>query len=87
MLLAATHNHAGPVGLRAGMFSRLDETFAEATVVKIVAAVERAWELRRPVKLKTGAANVDTIGMNRRDPAAPPTPHCVSCSSTARTSL
>jgi neutral ceramidase len=71
VLLAATHNHAGPVGLRSGMFSRLDETLAEATVGKIVRAVERAWAARRPVTLKTGAAEVDTIGMNRRDPAGP----------------
>jgi neutral ceramidase len=69
VLLAATHNHASPVGLRAGMFSRLDEALAETTVAKIVAAVEQAWESRRPVTLKTGTADVDTIGMNRRDPA------------------
>ncbi len=71
VLLAATHDHAGPIGLRAGMFSRLDEALAEATVAAIVAAVERAWAARRPVTLKTGAAEVDTIGMNRRDPAGP----------------
>ncbi|HEY8766230.1 MAG TPA: neutral/alkaline non-lysosomal ceramidase N-terminal domain-containing protein, partial [Dehalococcoidia bacterium] len=71
VLLAATHNHAGPVGLRAGMFSRLDETLAEATVSKIVATVEQAWESRRPVTLNTGTADVETIGMNRRDPAGP----------------
>jgi neutral ceramidase len=71
VLLAATHDHAGPVGLRAGMFSRLDEALAEATVAKIISAVERAWAARRPVMLKTGAAEVDTIGMNRRDPAGP----------------
>jgi hypothetical protein len=71
VLLAATHNHAGPVGLRAGMFSRLDEALAEATVARIVATVEQAWKSRRPVVLKTGTADVDTIGMNRRDPAGP----------------
>src|ERR1700730_13543481 len=71
VLLAATHNHAGPVGLRAGMFSRLDETLAEATVAKIVSAVEQAWSSRKPVTLKTGATEVDTIGMNRRDPTGP----------------
>jgi neutral ceramidase len=71
VLLAATHDHAGPVGLRAGMFSRLDEALAEATVAKIVATVEQAWESRRPITLKTGTADVDTIGMNRRDPAGP----------------
>ncbi len=71
VLLAATHDHAGPVGLRAGMFSRLDEALAEITVAKITSAVERAWAARRPVTLKTGVTDVDTIGMNRRDPADP----------------
>jgi hypothetical protein len=71
VLLAATHDHAGPVGLRAGMFSRLDEALAEITVAKIASAIERAWAARRPVTLKTGTAEVDTIGMNRRDPAGP----------------
>jgi neutral ceramidase len=71
VLLAATHNHAGPVGLRAGMFSRLDEALAEITVAKIISAVERAWAARQPVTLKTGTAEIDTIGMNRRDPAGP----------------
>jgi neutral ceramidase len=71
ILLAATHNHAGPVGLRSGMFSRLDEALAKATIEKIMSAVEHAWDSRRPVTLKTGTADVDTIGMNRRDPAGP----------------
>jgi hypothetical protein len=71
VLLAATHDHAGPVGLRAGMFSRLDEALAEITVAKIASAIESAWAARRPVALKTGTAEVDTIGMNRRDPAGP----------------
>ena len=51
MILAAMHNHAGPVGLRAGMFSRLDEGLAVATVGKIVGALERAWESRVDVTL------------------------------------
>jgi neutral ceramidase len=71
VLLAATHDHAGPAGLRAGMFSRLDEALAEITIAKITSAVERAWAARRPVTLKTGATDVDTVGMNRRDPAGP----------------
>lgn len=71
VLLAATHNHAGPVGLRSGMFSRLDEALAEATVAKIVGALEQAWASRKAVVIKTGEAIVDTVGMNRRDPEWP----------------
>lgn len=71
VLLAALHNHAGPAGLRTGMFSRLDEALAEATVAKIVAAIEQAWASRFPVTIKTGAATVDNVAMNRRDPEWP----------------
>lgn len=68
VLLAALHNHAGPVGLRAGMFSRYDDELAEATIGKIVAAIETAWASRKPVVMKTGETIVDGVGMNRRDP-------------------
>jgi len=68
VVLAALHNHAGPVGLRSGMFSKLDEALAEATVAKVVGAVEEAWGLRKSVVIKTGETVVDTVGMNRRDP-------------------
>jgi len=68
VVLAALHNHAGPVGLRSGMFSRLDEALAEATVAKVVAAVEMAWASRKSVVIKTGETVVDTVAMNRRDP-------------------
>ena len=71
VVLAALHNHAGPVGLRAGMFSRLDEALAEATVSKIVGALEEAWAARRSVVIKTGETVVDTVSMNRRDPEWP----------------
>jgi neutral ceramidase len=71
VVLAALHNHAGPVGLRAGMFSRYDDTLAEATIAKIVVALERAWSSRKAVMIKTGETIVDTVGMNRRDPEWP----------------
>jgi neutral ceramidase len=71
VVLAAMHNHAGPVGLRAGMFSRLDDALTQATVEKIIAALEQAWASRKPVAIKTGETIVDTVGMNRRDPEWP----------------
>jgi hypothetical protein len=68
VLVAATHNHAAPVGLRAGMFAQLDEPLAEALVSKVCDAIGRAWDARRPASLKHASATVDTISLNRRDP-------------------
>ena len=74
LLLCATHNHAGPVGLRGGMFSRLDEQLAQTLVDRICAAVEQAGGSLRPATLKLGHAVIDTISMNRRDPGLPINP-------------
>jgi hypothetical protein len=43
VIVAATHDHAGPANLRAGMFSQLDRR-AAALVEKIAGAVEAAWK-------------------------------------------
>ena len=51
VLVAATHNHAGPYGLRGGMFSRLDEGLAGGLVEAIAGAIATAWEQRRPASL------------------------------------
>lgn len=71
VLVAATHNHAAPVGLRAGMFAQLDEPLAEALVSKVCDAIGRAWDARRPASIKHASATVDTISLNRRDPEWP----------------
>jgi neutral ceramidase len=71
VLLAGTHNHAGPVGLRSGMFSRLDEELMESTIAKIIASLEQAWSSRQAVTIKTGETIVDNVAMNRRDPDWP----------------
>ncbi|MBI1885134.1 MAG: neutral/alkaline non-lysosomal ceramidase N-terminal domain-containing protein [Chloroflexi bacterium] len=71
VLVAATHNHAGPAGLRRGLFSRLDETLARNTADKIVGAIGEAYGGRRRATLKAGRATVDTVSMNRRDPDWP----------------
>ncbi len=71
VLVAATHNHAGPAGLRGGLMSRLDETLAEAVVVRVCEAIEEAWKSRRPASIKHASATVDTISLNRRDPEWP----------------
>ena len=68
VLVAATHNHAGPVGLRAGVLAQLDESLAETLVGQICSAIERAWKARRPASIKHASATIDTISLNRRDP-------------------
>ena len=68
VLIAATHNHAGPAGLRGGMFARLDEELAEALVERVSGAIEEAASDLLPATLKLGPAAIDTVSMNRRDP-------------------
>jgi hypothetical protein len=70
VIVAATHNHAGPVNLRAGIFSQLDEAAAASLAERIGSAIEAAWAQRRPATLSVGAAEIDTISMNRRDSSA-----------------
>ena len=71
IVLSATHDHAAPVGLRSGMFSRLDRALAEQTVAACLDALTRAWESRRPATLKVGSIDVSGVAMNRRDPDGP----------------
>ena len=71
IIVSATHNHAGPAGLRAGMFGRLNEALAATVVDSIAAAISKAWASRREATLKTASARLDTIGANRRDPSLP----------------
>jgi len=71
VLVATTHNHAGPHGLRGGMFSRLNEELAAALVDKVSAAIAEAVSALRPATLSVRKAYVDSVSMNRRDPAWP----------------
>lgn len=83
VLVAATHDHAAPVGLRAGMFAQLNEPLAETLVGRVCGAIEEAWTARRPASIKQASATVDTISLNRRDPDWPidATLHVVSVDS------
>lgn len=74
VVVSATHDHAAPIGLRSGMFARLDEALAETVVEKIFSAIGEAWSARRPATLKVGATLVETLAVNRRDPAGPVDP-------------
>lgn len=71
ILIAATHNHAGPYGLRSGLFGTLNEELAAHLVSKVSSAVIEAYEGRRPAALKSGSAHLDTVSQNRRDPEWP----------------
>ena len=71
VLLCATHNHAGPAGLRGGMFSRLDEALAGTLAQRVCAAIEEAAASLQPATLKLGHATVDSMSMNRRHPTDP----------------
>ncbi len=67
MLVAATHTHAGPAGLRADLDGPLTETMARLIAGAIIAAHGR----KRPAVLKAGRGSVDSVSQNRRDPAGP----------------
>ena len=71
VLVAATHNHAGPVGLRAGILAQFEESLAETLVGQICGAIEESWEARRPASINHASATIDTISLNRRDPEWP----------------
>ncbi len=71
IVIAAIHNHAGPVGLRGGMFSRLDQDLARDLARKIAGVIVEAHSQRRPAVLKLGQATLDTVSMNRRHPDWP----------------
>ena len=67
MLVAATHTHAGPAGLRADLDGPLTETMARLIAGAVIAAHGK----KRPAVLKAGRGSVDSVSQNRRDPAGP----------------
>lgn len=64
IMVAATHTHAGPAGLRADMNAVLTDSTARLTAGAVIAA-HRAL---RPAVLKAGRGDVDSVSQNRRDP-------------------
>lgn len=67
VMVAATHTHAGPVG----MHRQDDGPLRDVTNRLIAGAVAQAWGSKRPVVLKAGRGTVDTVSQNRRDPSSP----------------
>ena len=68
ILVAATHTHAGPAGLR-----RRPEWSAhgERWHVSIAGAIVAAHGRKQPAVLKAGRGSVDSVSQNRRDPTGP----------------
>ncbi len=66
-MVAATHTHAGPAGLRRD----LDEPLTEVMARTIAGAIAAAHRDKRPAVLKAGRGSVDSVSQNRRDPDGP----------------
>lgn len=67
IMVAATHTHAGPRAMH-----RQDDTPLRDVLSRTIAgAVTQAWRSRQPVVLKAGGGSVDSVSLNRRDPAGP----------------
>ena len=71
ILVSATHSHAGPFGLRGGLFGQLNESLAGDLIEAASGAIVSAYESRRPATLKLGQVTIDTVSMNRRHPDWP----------------
>jgi len=67
IMVSATHTHAGPAGLRADA----DPTLLEHTARLVAGVIIEAHRALRPAVLKAGRGSVDSVSMNRRDPAGP----------------
>jgi hypothetical protein len=66
-MIAATHTHAGPAGLRRD----LDAALTEVTARTIAGVIEAAHRAKRAALLKAGRGSVDSVSQNRRDPEGP----------------
>lgn len=67
VMVAATHTHAGPVGMH-----RQDDAQLRDVMNRLIAgAVDQAWRAKQPAVLKAGRGSVDSVSQNRRDPEMP----------------
>ncbi len=67
VMIAATHTHAGPAGLR----REFDEPLVDLTARLVAGAVAAAGRSKRPAVLKAGCTAVDSVSQNRRHPDWP----------------
>ncbi len=69
VMLAATHTHSGPAGVRISAHP-LDASLRATLADTIVACAEEALTKLQPVRLAYGQATVTGLNQNRRDPSA-----------------
>lgn len=67
IMVAATHTHAGPAGLRRDLDAPLTEMMSRLLAGAIIAAHGSL----RPAVLKAGRGSVDSVSQNRRHPDGP----------------
>ena len=67
IMVAATHTHAGP----RAMHRQDDAPLRDVLSRTIAGAITQAWRNREPAVLKAGSGSVDSVSLNRRDPAGP----------------
>jgi hypothetical protein len=70
VMIAATHTHQGPAGLRRGAMGG-DEALMEVTARKVAGAIAEAHRGVRDVSLKIGSTRVESVAQNRRHPEWP----------------
>lgn len=65
IMVAATHNHAGPAVADSGDAQR-DEEYVQSMIDRVVSALEDAWERRRPAQIGFGSCFEFRVAHNRR---------------------
>lgn len=71
IVVAALHNHGGPVSMAGRLGIAADPAYLERLEDACVAAIDRATALRRPATLSVGQGGDPGIARNRRHPGGP----------------
>jgi hypothetical protein len=71
VVVAALHNHGGPVSMAGRLSLAADRAYLERLEDACVAAIDKAATARRPAKITVGQGNDPGIARNRRHPDGP----------------
>lgn len=71
VVVAALHNHGGPVSMAGRLGLAADPAYLERLEDACVAAIDRATAARRPARMTVGRASDPGIARNRRHPDGP----------------
>jgi hypothetical protein len=71
VVVAALHNHGGPVSMAGRLSLAADPTYLERLEDACVAAIDKAAAARRPAKITAGQGSDPGIARNRRHPGGP----------------